>query len=301
MLYQWIKKQGLAVLLLLLCSNVAYAKINVFACEPEWAALTRSLGGDAVEVYSATTAQQDPHYIQARPSLIAKIRRADLLVCTGAELEIGWLPLLLRRSGNGNVLPGRAGHFMAADQVTLLEKPVVLDRSLGHIHAAGNPHFQLDPYRIMKVADALAATLTTVDPVNSKLYQQNLLSFTREWQDAIAEWEIRAQSLRGKRIVVNHNSWIYLEQWLGLTRVATLEPIPGIPPNSRHLSKVLAQLESSPADMILYADYRNDKATRWLSEKTGIVTVGLPMSPADKEDLTQWLDRLLNQLLSISP
>lgn len=299
MFNQRITKYSLGILLAALCSNTVNAQINVFACEPEWAALTRSLGGEMVKVYSATTSQQDPHHIQARPSLIAKVRRAELLVCTGAELEIGWLPLLLRKSGNANIQPGQAGHFMAADQISLLEKPTVLDRSLGDIHAAGNPHFHLDPYRILKIAEELAVTLATVDPANSALYQKNWLNFTREWNQAISQWEQRAQPLRGKRVVVSHNSWVYLEQWLGLKKVATLESKPGIPPSSSHLSKVLTKLKHNPADMILYADYQNDKSARWLSQKSGLPTVGLPFSVTAKEDLSQWFDRLLELLLSI--
>ena len=298
-MFQQNLKFVIAASLLLLYSNTTYAQIKVFACEPEWAALTTILAGETAKVYSATTAQQDPHHIQARPSLIAKVRRADLLVCTGAELEVGWLPLLLRKSGNRNIQPNSAGHFMAANHVSLLEKPRVLDRSLGDIHAAGNPHFHLDPYRILEVAKALSIRLAKIDPTNSDHYQQNLLNFVRDWKQAIAKWERKFQDLRGKRIVVSHDSWVYLEQWLGLKKVATLEPKPGIPPSSSHLGKVLAGLEQSPADMILHADYQNDKSARWLSEKTGLPVVELPFSVSEKESLSQWLDRLLNQLLSV--
>ena len=301
MFYPRIKKVWLGVLLLSLCSNAAYAQINVFACEPEWAALTRALGGDAVKVYSATTAQQDPHHIQARPSLIAKVRRADLLVCTGAELEVGWLPLLLRKSGNGAIQPNHLGHFMAADHISLLEKPVVLDRSLGDIHAAGNPHFHFDPYRILQIAKALTTRMAKIDPANSDLYQKNGLDFSREWNQAIKKWEQKFKALQGKRIVVSHNSWVYLEQWLGLKKVATLEPKPGIPPSSTHLSKVLAQLKQNPAQMILVAGYQNDKSARWLSQKTSLPVVGLPFSVSEKESLMQWFDRFLNQLLEAVP
>ncbi|MBV1889639.1 MAG: zinc ABC transporter substrate-binding protein [Gammaproteobacteria bacterium] len=290
-------------LLLPFFAHQANAQLNVFACEPEWAALTQALtqtiGSDQVKVTSATTAMQDPHHIQARPSLIAKMRRADLLVCTGADLEVGWLPLLLRKSGNASVQPGQAGHFMAADTVTLLEKPALLDRSLGDIHAAGNPHFHLDPERILKVAVALANTLATVDPGNQSHYENNLATFTQQWQQAIEQWRQRSESLRGKRIVVSHNSWVYLEPWLGLTQVATLEPKPGIPASSAHLSKLLAQLEQNPADMLLYASYQSDKSARWLTKKTTIPAVALPFSPSKDETLIQWFDRLLTQLLSV--
>ena len=296
--YQWKNTVRLAALLLTLCANTAYAQLTIFACEPEWAALARSLAGDAGKVYSATTAQQDPHHIQARPSLIAKVRRADILVCTGAELEVGWLPLLLRKSGNAKIQAGQAGYFMATDHVSLLEKPTVLDRSLGDIHAAGNPHIHLDPYRVQQVAEALAATLVTIDPPNKDHYRGNLQRFTLEWRKAISQWERQTKELRGKRIVVSHNNWIYLEHWLGLERLAVLEPRPGIPPSSSHLATVLNQLEQNPADMILHASYQNDKPALWLSKKTGLPVIGLAFSPSDKENLIQWFDRLLQPLLS---
>jgi len=300
MFYPRIKTSALLLALIVPCfAHHADAQINVFACEPEWAALSRALGADKVKVTSATTAMQDPHHIQARPSLIAKMRRADLLVCTGADLEVGWLPLLLRKSGNGSVQPGQTGHFMAADYVALLEKPAVLDRSLGDIHVAGNPHFHLDPERMLQVSVALADTLAKVDPANQSHYQNNLATFTQQWQEAIQQWQQRSQSLRGKRIVVSHNSWVYLEPWLGLIQVATLEPKPGIPASSAHLSKVLTKLKQNPADMLLYASYQNDKSARWLTQKTTIPAVALPFSPSKDETLVQWFDRLLNQLLSI--
>lgn len=299
MFYQWITKIGLAVLLLSFGSNAVYAKINVFACEPEWAALAQQLGGNAVKVFSATTNQQDPHHIQARPSLIAKVRRADLLVCTGADLEVGWLPLLLRKSGNGKILSGQMGHFMAADQVVLLEKPAVLDRSLGDVHAAGNPHIHLDPRRIQQIANALTQRLIKIDPANRSLYQQNGQQFTQMWQQAIKKWQQTAKVLGGKQIVVSHNSWVYLEHWLGLKRVATLEPKPGIPASSTHLSKLLTQLKQSPANMILTASYQNDKSARWLAKKTAIPSVELDFSPAENETLTQWFEQILSQLVKV--
>ncbi len=289
----------LLALLLPFYTYHVHAQIHVMACEPEWAALTRALGADNVKVTSATTALQDPHQIQARPSLIAKMRRANLLVCTGADLEVGWLPLLLRKSGNNTVQPGQTGYFMAADYVDLLEKPIALDRSLGDIHAAGNPHFHLDPERMLQVSIALADTLKKVDPANHADYQKNLATFTERWQQAIQQWQQRSQPLRGKRIVVSHNSWVYLEPWLGLVKVATLEPKPGIPASSTHLSKVLTNLNQSPADMVLYASYQSDKSARWLTQKTSIATVELPLSPSRDESLFEWFDRLINQLLSV--
>lgn len=299
MFYHGIKKYRLAALLLTLCTSAANAQLNIFACEPEWAALAKALGGDAVKVYSATTAQQDPHHVQARPSLIAKVRRADILVCTGAELEVGWLPLLVRKSGNTKIQPNQPGYFMAAEQVSLLEKPEVLDRSHGDIHAAGNPHIHLDPHRLLKIASALALRLAEIDPANRAIYESQHVKFSREWEQAIVQWQAQGQALRGKRIVVNHNNWVYLEQWLGLEKAATLEPKPGIPPTSSHLSKVISGLEQNPAQMLLYASYQDDKPALWLKDKTGIAIVSLPFSPAGDESLHQWFDTLINQLLSV--
>ncbi|MCW8932129.1 MAG: zinc ABC transporter substrate-binding protein [Gammaproteobacteria bacterium] len=298
MFYQ-LKNRLLVMLVLVISSGNSYSEINVFACEPEWASLVKTLGGNKVSVFSATTALQDPHHIQARPSLIAKARRADLLACTGAELEVGWLPLLLRKSGNGKIMPDKSGYFMSSDHVTLLEKPKLLDRSQGDVHADGNPHIHLDPHRITQVAKALFNTLSSIDPDNHDYYQKNWMNFKDTWTKAIKKWELQSQSLSGKKIVVNHNSWVYLEDWLNLKRVATLEPKPGIAPSSTHLAQVLSQLKQNQADMILYATYQDSKAVHWLEEKTNIPVVALPFSVSNDETLFQWYEKIINQLMSI--
>ena len=149
----------------------AQATLKVFTCEPEWASLAEELGGDLVDVTSATQAMQDPHYIQARPSLIARVRKADLLVCTGAGLEAGWLPVLLRKGNNPRILAGKPGHLMATDHVPMKEIPTVVDRSMGDIHASGNPHIQTDPHNIARVAEVLEQRLVQLDSANREEYQ----------------------------------------------------------------------------------------------------------------------------------
>src|SRR5574337_1477000 len=166
----------------------AQAALHVFACEPEWGALAHELGGNLVDVAVATNALQDPHQIQARPSLIARARNADLVVCTGAELEIGWLPVLLQQSGNARVQPGQPGNFAAADYVRKLDVPAQLDRSQGDVHAAGNPHIQTDPRNIAQVATALGTRLQQVDPAHAAEYAQRQADFAQRWQQAIARW-----------------------------------------------------------------------------------------------------------------
>jgi len=299
MLNKYVKRNIIPLLSLLFLSNPLYAGLQVFACEPEWASLANELGGEHLDVYTATTNQQDPHHIQARPSLIAKARRADLLVCTGAELEIGWLPLLLRKSGNPNIQAGQVGYFIATDHVSLLDQPTALDRSLGDIHAAGNPHVHLDPVRLQEIANKLSHTLAKLDPANSSDYEKKLELFTQNWQSMIVKWTQRTQHLKGKPIVVHHKNWTYLQHWLGLNQVAVLEPKPGIPPTSSHLSSLILGLEKSPAQVIVYANYQDNKASNWLSEKTGIPTLELTFSPAKDETLTHWFDQLLNQLLTL--
>ena len=199
-------------------STQAQAKLQVFACEPEWTSLVQELAGDKVDVDTATTALQDVHQIEAKPSLIAKLRRADLVVCDGAELEIGWLPKLIQQSGNQKVASG-AGSFMAASQVTTLEKPTVLDRANGDVHPEGNPHIQMDPHRMLAIAKALDARLAQLDPANAATYQQRLADFSTRWNAAIVRWTAKAAPLKGRNIVVHHNSWIYLTNWLGMHEI----------------------------------------------------------------------------------
>ncbi|MDH5301775.1 MAG: zinc ABC transporter substrate-binding protein [Gammaproteobacteria bacterium] len=278
----------------------AQAELNIFACEPEWGSLAQTLGGEHVNVFTATTAQQDPHHIQARPGLIAKMRRADLLICTGADLEVGWLPVLLRQAGNDRVQPGRPGHFMASEQLPLLDKTGSVDRSQGDIHPAGNPHIHTDPRNIAKVAQALAARLALIDAANASRYAERHRDFDQRWQAALNQWAQKAAPLRGISIVVDHNSWIYLEHWLGLQQLASLEPKPGIPATVGHLSSVLNQLQRLPARMIIRAAYQPDKSAQWLATRANIPVVTLPFTVGGTDqakDLFSLYDDTINRLL----
>jgi zinc/manganese transport system substrate-binding protein len=261
----------------LLAAPAAEAKIRVFACEPEWGALAHELGGDAVDIDVATTALQDVHQIEAKPSLIAKVRRADLVVCTGAELEAGWLPQLLRQAGNAKVASG-PGQFLAASQVTTLEKPAALDRAAGDVHPQGNPHIQMDPYRVLKVAHALSARLAQVDAANAPAYATRLAAFEGRWNAAIKRWEAKAAPLKGQRVVVQHNSWVYLTRWLGLEQVGALEPKPGVPPTSAHLAAMVTTVKEKKPFAVIRAAYQDPKASLWLSERTGVPAVTLPFT-----------------------
>jgi zinc/manganese transport system substrate-binding protein len=270
----------------------AQAALKVFACEPEWAALVQELGGTAVTVTSATTALQDPHHIEARPGLIARTRQAELLVCTGASLEIGWLPQLLRTAGNPKVQPGRPGYFEAASVVTLLEARGRVDRAEGDVHPEGNPHLHLDARNVARVAEALGARLQQLDPANAAHYAARHADFARRWQAALARWEREARPLRGMPVVYHHRSWVYLAHWLGLQEVGVLEPKPGLPPSAAHLAQLLEQLKARPARAILRAQYEDGRADAWLSERAHIPALTLPytVGAAGADDLFQLFD-----------
>ena len=289
------------LLLFMLCLPYgAEAALNVFACEPEWAALAGEIGGDAVRVYSATTARQDPHRIEARPSLIAQMRRADLVVCSGAGLEDGWLPVLLREAGNAGVQRGRPGHFEVARYVTLLEKPAVLDRAEGDVHADGNPHVHTDPRNIARVGAALAARMGELDPAAASRYQARWQDFSARWNAAIARWNQRAAPLKDMPVAVQHKSFSYLIAWLGLREVATLEPKPGVEPSLTHLARVAAQLQATPARAVLRATYQSPRPADWLAARAGIPALALPYTvggSARAADLFGLFDETLDLLL----
>ena len=286
---------------LLLLALPAHAALHVFACEPEWGALALELGGNLVEVSVATSALQDPHQIQAKPSLIARTRNADLVVCTGAELEIGWLPVLLQQSGNAKVQPGQPGKFAAADFVRKLDVPSQLDRSQGDVHAAGNPHIQTDPRNIAQVAKALGARLAQVDAAHASQYAQRLADFSQRWQQAIGRWTTQAAPLKGAAVVSQHKAFVYLYDWLGMKEVAVLEPKPGVEPTASHLQEVLASLKNVPARMTLYAAYQDPKPSEWLSKNAGVPAVKIPFTVGGTDgakDLFGLFDDTLARLLS---
>ena len=291
----------LALLLFALVAPQAQA-LNVFACEPEWGSLLHELAGDAIQVDVGTSALQDVHVIEAKPSLIAKVRRADLIVCTGAELEVGWLPQLIRQSGNSKVASG-PGYFLASDQITTLEKPTKLDRSEGDIHPGGNPHFQMDPYRMLAIAKALDARLAELDPAKAATYKQRLDDFTTRWQAAIKGWEAKAAPLKGRKVVVHHWSWIYLLTWLNMEQIGALEPKPGVPPTSSHLAGLVDLTKASNALAIISAAYQDPKPGQWLSERTGVAAVILPFTVGGDDrskDLFGLYDSTIDKLLAVA-
>jgi zinc/manganese transport system substrate-binding protein len=288
-----------AALILGLVVTSSASALNIFVCEPEWGALVQELAGDKAESTIATTAFQDPHRLQARPSLIAAVRRADLIVCTGADLEIGWLPLLLRRAGNAKIQAGNPGYFLAADYVRRIEVPARIDRAQGDVHPQGNPHIHLRPRNVERVADALAERLRQVDPANGGYYESRLHDFQHRWGDATERWEDRAAPLAGMRLASHHRSFSYLAAWLDLDIVATLEPKPGIPASGAQLAALLGQLTPHPPAGVIRTPYENEKPSEWLSERLGIPEIMLPFTiggTSDSVDLFSLYDETMRML-----
>ncbi len=287
------------ILSLLALPLPAQAALRVLATTPEWAALTRELGGDKVDVYAATSAFQDVHRVDAKPSLVARARNADLVVAAGAELEIGWLPILLRESGNARIQPGNPGYFEADANLRLLEVPSAVDRSMGDVHPQGNPHAHLDARNVAIVATALATRLAVVDPANAAYYQARGTDFQSRWKLAVTRWEAQAAPLRGVPIVVIHRDQAYLCHWLGLVEVAAIEPKPGVPPSSSYLAELVTKLNAAPPKMILRNAYNDSKAVDWLAERIHVPVVLLPYSvggtPA-ASDLFKLFDDTINRL-----
>jgi zinc/manganese transport system substrate-binding protein len=281
----------------------ALAALNILACEPEWGALAKEIGGDKVNVYTATTALQDPHRIEARPSLIARARSADLMVCTGAELEIGWVPLLQTQSGNPKIQIGQPGYLEASSVVPLIDKPARLDRSLGDVHPAGNPHIHLDPRNIARVATALAQRMASLDPAGAASYAGREKAFLERWRDATARWEKEAAPLKGLPLVLYHKDMSYLMNWLGMREIGALEPKPGLPPSTAHLTDLLARLKQAPAKAVLRSPYNDPRPAEWLAERAKVPAVLLPFTVGgtDKaKDLFGLYDDTIERLLPVA-
>ncbi|MDX1497315.1 MAG: zinc ABC transporter substrate-binding protein [Salinisphaeraceae bacterium] len=290
----------LAGLVLALSCGIAKAELKVFACEPEWAALTEEIGGDHVDVFTATTALQDVHHIQPRPSLIARFRQADLAVCTGADLEIGWLPVLQNTAGNPAMRPGGDGLFFASEGLKMIEVPTRLDRAEGDVHPQGNPHVHMDPRNLIPISQRLTQRMAKLAPEHASLFRQRQKDFAKRWLSQITIWEAKAAPLRGVKVIAHHKTFSYLLNWLGMKELNNLEPKPGIPPSAAYLNGLLMKLKSDPASMILVASYQNQRPAEWLSERTDYPIVELPASVngiANSATLEAMFSRIIERLL----
>ncbi|WP_372966516.1 metal ABC transporter solute-binding protein, Zn/Mn family [Marinobacter sp.] len=285
-------------LLLGLASLPARADFRVFACEPEWTVLAQQLMPDA-QLTTATSYLQDPHYIEARPSLISAVRTADLVVCTGASLEAGWLPTLLQRAANPGVQPGKPGLFYAADHARLHVPHDHVDRSMGDVHPEGNPHMHLAPDELPKVARALAERMGDLRPEAAADIMARYIKWRGQWNQMRANWQRQAAELQGHSVIIQHTNFSYLLRWLGVEATIDLEPKPGLPPSSSHLSKLLTEPGLASADVILIASHQNPKPAEWLAQRTRkpvIVVPGTVTNEPPTDTLAGLISTIINHL-----
>jgi zinc/manganese transport system substrate-binding protein len=258
-------------------ATTAHAKVEVVTTVPDLAALTREVGGDKVSITSLSLPTQDPHFVDAKPSLVLKLNKADLLVAVGLDLEIGWLPVLQNGARNPKVGTGAAGYLECASAVKVLERPDhPVDRSMGDIHPGGNPHYLFDPRNAASCAQAIATKLSVLDPGNAKTYAANAKAFVEKLDKARGGWEKRMQPYKGKSVITFHRSWIYLVQWLQLTSIGELEPKPGIPPTSRHVAALLQLGMSRGVKCVMQEAFYPDKTGHLVAKKLGGTVVLLP-------------------------
>jgi zinc/manganese transport system substrate-binding protein len=295
-------KQSLSMIsLLALLSNAlpAHAKLNVVATTPDLAAIAREIGGDHIDITTLAKPTEDPHFVDAKPSFIVKLNRADLLIEGGAELEIGWLPALLDQARNSKLAPGAPGHVACAQGVPLLEVPSALDRSRGDIHAAGNPHYLVDPENAKRVAQHIADAFCAQDPKSSAAYRANVVKFTAALDAKLSEWERALAPFKGQQLAAYHNSWLYFGNRFGLKIDLFLEPKPGLPPTPTHLAEVIAKMRQDKVRVIIVDPYLNRRTAETVAEQTGATVVDVSQFPGGIKGTEGGYIPLLDHLVSV--
>ena len=257
----------------------AQAKLNVVVTTPDLASIAREVGGDKIDITTLARPTEDPHFVDAKPGFIVKLNRADALIEGGAELEIGWLPPLLAGARNTKINPGAPGRILCNQGITMLEVPEKLDRSRGDLHAAGNPHFAIDPENARIIAAHIASAFSRIDAPNSAVYAANGRKFTDALEKKLVEWKATLAPFKGAQIVAYHNSWRYFAERYGLKIEIFLEPKPGIPPSAAHLAQVISRMKSSGARVVLVDPYLNRKTAETVSAQTGAQVVDVTQFP----------------------
>ncbi|MFQ5559952.1 MAG: metal ABC transporter substrate-binding protein [Nitrospinota bacterium] len=285
------KRLFLTIFILLNLPCLLWAKVTIVTTTEDLAAISREVGGDLVRVNSLSQGSQDPHFVDPRPSMILKVKKADLLMLVGAELETGWLPVLLRSARNGKILPGEPGYLDASETVEMLGKPKGnLNRSMGDIHGKGNPHYWLLPKNAIKIAKALLNRLLTIDPGSRKVFEANFQTFQKNVVAKTEEWKSRMLPLQGAKIIEYHLSWEYLAHAFGLTIVGQVEPKPGISPSPAHLGRLLSTIKDENVSFLIYENFREHSSGKFLSEKTGVEVLRLPISVGGEKGIKTWFD-----------
>jgi len=283
----------------LLTPLAAQAKVKVVATIGDLGAIAREVGGDAVQVETLARPTQDPHLVDAKPSLVLVLARADLLLLNGMDLEVGWLPALLVGSRNSNVQLGAVGYLDCSTLVSPKEVPMAkLDRSMGDVHPGGNPHYTKDPANAVLLARAIAGRLAEIDPPHAEIYRKGAATFTQSLSARMSQWRQALAPYKGTPVVTYHKSWIYFTDWAGVDEVAFIEPKPGIPPNPAHVANVLRVIKDRKVPVLLQEDWYSAQTSELLTRASGARLVRVPGMTGDAQSYIAYTDRLVNALVS---
>jgi len=293
-LTNFLKTAALALIGIGGAATQATAQLRVVATTPDLASVAREIGGDRVNVVALAKPTEDPHFVDAKPSFIVTLNRADALIEGGAELELGWLPPLLENARNGKINAGAPGRIVASEGIRLLEIPTSFDRSKGDIHSLGNPHFMVDPVSAKIVARNIASHLGQIDPKNAATYNSNLARFNARIDSKLAEWQRQLAPYRGAKIVTYHRDFIYLAQRFGFSIVDELEPKPGIAPSPSHLAQVILEMKRDNAKVILVQPFQNRKTAETVARQTAATVLDTPQQPGAVSGATTYFDMVDN-------
>ncbi|MBT5876170.1 MAG: zinc ABC transporter substrate-binding protein [Candidatus Latescibacteria bacterium] len=284
-------------------TGTAGARVNVITTTQDLAALAREVGGDDIDVMSMALGYQDPHFVNPKPSYLLKLRRADLLIAVGLELEVGWLPALVQQSRNRKILGGGDGFLNASVGCSVIQQQGSgrINRSMGDVHPFGNPHYWLDPDNGGIIAQNIARKLSALDPENSAAYQSRLAGFLNRLREAVVRWDSIMEPYKGMKVVTYHNSWPNFASRYGIEVVGYVEPKPGVPPSPAHTLRLIQQMKSAKIPTIIVEPYFDLKIPNSIAKATGAKVLILMPSVAGLEEITDYFslfDYNLNLLAS---
>jgi len=286
-------------ILLLLLPLTLFAHLNIAVSYPYIGALTKAIGGEHINTIILAKGNWDPHFVIPRPSLISKVRNADALIMNGGQLEIGWLPPLIRRASNPKAQTGSESFLNLSHHIKMINKPSSVDRAGGDIHPDGNPHFHLDPNNILLLAKTIEKFLISLDREHKKIYENNYNNFYTLWNKKLQVWEEKMADKKGLKVIQFHNNLAYFNKAYGLTNIATIEPLPGIPASSRHTISLIKLIKSEKPCCILHDVYHSTKTAKFISRKTGIKVIIMPHDIGaleSIEDLSSLFDYLTSAI-----
>ncbi|MEO8194530.1 MAG: metal ABC transporter substrate-binding protein [Gemmatimonadales bacterium] len=290
----------IAAIVLAATGSTAGAQLRVVATTPDLASFAREIGGGAVNVTALAKPTEDPHFVDAKPSHIVTLNRADVLIEGGAELELGWLPPLLENSRNARIAAGARGRVVASTGIRMLEVPSSFDRSKGDVHSLGNPHFLMDPVDAKIVARNIADHLAQVDPKNAAIYRANLAKFNARIDAKTAEWQKALAPYRGSKVVTYHKDFVYFANRFGLNIVEELEPKPGISPSPSHLARVIGTMKAQNARVILVQPYQNRRTAETVARQTGAKVLDMPQQPGARPNTGTYVEMMDNLVVTLA-